>query len=241
MKSIKNGIAKILRLTIGRKPKYFKNIPIIINNYNRLTTLKKLTNYLEINGYTNIYILDNQSSYPPLLDFYQTCEYRVFSLKKNYGSKALWKSGIWLKFMFSNFVYTDSDVLPVDECPNDFLEYFYKLLVKYPNIHKVGFSIKIDDLPDTFINKSKVINWEKRYYNKEIENNIYLAPIDTTFALYRPFSKSGRRDDNAPILRVGFPYQIRHLPWYIDNNKLDLEEEFYINSLKKRTHWSRQN
>lgn len=40
-------------------------IPVIINNFNRLTTLKQLTKALVDRGYTNIYILDNASTYPP--------------------------------------------------------------------------------------------------------------------------------------------------------------------------------
>ena len=39
-----------------------KEIPIIINNFNRLTTLRLLTETLTACGYTNIYILDNAST-----------------------------------------------------------------------------------------------------------------------------------------------------------------------------------
>ena len=42
-----------------------REIPIIINSFNRLTTLKRLISSLEQRGYTNIYILDNCSTYPP--------------------------------------------------------------------------------------------------------------------------------------------------------------------------------
>ena len=44
-----------------------REIPIIINSFNRLTTLKLLVSSLEKRGYTNIYILDNCSTYPALL------------------------------------------------------------------------------------------------------------------------------------------------------------------------------
>ena len=43
-----------------------RQIPIIINSFNRLTTLKQLISSLEQRGLTNIYILDNNSTYPPL-------------------------------------------------------------------------------------------------------------------------------------------------------------------------------
>ena len=36
-----------------------REVPIIINNFNRLDTLCKLLDALVVRGYTNIYILDN--------------------------------------------------------------------------------------------------------------------------------------------------------------------------------------
>ncbi|GAA0872236.1 hypothetical protein GCM10009117_13830 [Gangjinia marincola] len=241
MKKFKNLIAGILRFIFSSYPKDEKDIPIFINNYNRLSTLKLLIIALKKREYTNIHILDNQSTYPPLLEFYKTTECHVHLLKKNYGSKAFWKSGLWLRFVNSYFVLTDSDVVPVDECPSDFLKFFLQMLKKYPIVHKIGFSLKIDDLPDHYANKQKVIEWEKKYYQQSIEQHIFIAPIDTTFALYRPFSKVGERDERTLVLRTGFPYQARHLPWYINSNALDDEEKFYLNSLNTRTHWSRRN
>ena len=131
-------------------------------------------------------------------------------------------------------------MVPVDQCPADFISYFYSLLKKYPHVHKVGFSLKIDDLPDHFEHKEKVYNWEKRYYENALEPEVYQAPIDTTFALYRPFSKAGKRDGSTPIIRTGIPYQARHLPWYVNTDNLDAEETYYVQSLQTRTHWSRQ-
>ena len=241
MKNFKNSIANILRFLFSKKPKDFKTIPIFINNYNRLTTTSLLIDALQKRGYSNIHILDNQSTFPPLLEFYKTTDCKVHYLKKNYGSKAFWKSNLWLQFLNSYFVYTDSDVVPIKSCPDTILEHFYTLLKKYPEAHKVGVSLKIDDLPDTFALKDKVIEWESKYFTKEMEPNLFIAPIDTTFALYRPFSKAGKRDYSTLVFRTGAPYQAQHLPWYINNDNLDEEETYYLNSLETRTHWSRQN
>ena len=54
----------------------YHDIPVIINNFNRLEYLKKLIESLEIRGYRNIYIIDNLSTYPPLLQYYNTCKYQ---------------------------------------------------------------------------------------------------------------------------------------------------------------------
>ncbi|MFN2261297.1 MAG: glycosyltransferase [Psychroflexus sp.] len=218
--------------------KDFKKIPIIINNFNRLSTLKKLITSLESRGYFNLKIIDNNSTYPELLDFYNQTEYKVYRLKKNIGFKALWKTPVFLAHMFDYFCYTDSDLEIIDECPDDFMEVFYKYLKSNPEIHKIGFSLKIDDLPDHYERKNEVIEWESKFYNHEKDHNMFIAPIDTTFALYRPFSKRGKRDGSVEMIRTGYPYQMRHLPWYVNSKKLSEEEKYYIESVKKPTHWT---
>ena len=107
-----------------------KEIPIIINNFNRLTTLRLLTETLTACGYTNIYILDNASTYPPLLEYYKTCPFTVFHLNQNLGFKALWESPLKKRFCNDYYIYTDSDVIPSDYCPKDFIDYFFKELKK---------------------------------------------------------------------------------------------------------------
>ena len=116
-------LAKFIRISLFvRPPKDFKrDIPIIINNYNQLDYLKLLLNSLEKRGYENIIILDNDSSYPPLLEFYKNTRYRVIPLGHNYGYLALWKSGVYKEFQNSYFVYTDPDLVIDKECPDDFL------------------------------------------------------------------------------------------------------------------------
>ncbi len=237
--NIKMYLRIILEFVFEKKPKDFKKIPIIINNYNRVTMLKELINDLENRGYHNIYIIDNNSSYQPLIDFYESSNYKVFRLKRNIGFKALWKSNLWYKFLFSYYCYTDSDLSLLKDCPEDFLENFYNQLKKDNKVHKVGFSLKIDDLPECYLKKQDVIEWESEYYAHENEPNVYIAPIDTTFALYRPFSRRGKRDGTDKMLRIGFPYQCHHKPWYVDSNNLTEEESYYINSVSKPTQWSK--
>lgn len=205
------------------------NIPIVINNFNRLTHLIKLLDFLEKSGFTNIIILDNNSTYPPLLEFYKkNKKYKILRETHNYGHLAFWKSGHYHKYKWGYFAYTDPDVLPIEQCPENFMQYFYKKLHGNYLLDKIGFGIKIDDLPDSFSLKKKVIEYETRYWKNEVEPNIYKAPIDSTFALYKPFSnmKSGQIHTLAAY-RTGFPYLIRHLPWYIDSKNLSEEDKYY--------------
>lgn len=219
------------------KIKTAKEIPIIINNFNRLTTLLILTEGLKSRGYTNIYIIDNNSTYQPLLNYYEECPYKVFRLKDNIGFKALWKTPISKLFCNDYFVYTDSDVSLVDQCPDDFLDYIFAKLKQYKFARKIGLSLRLDNLPDCYKDKKSVIQWEAKYYQNANQEGLYRAPIDTTFALYRP--RVGlNRSRFVECYRTPFPYQAEHLPWYNDSNNLSEEETYYINHCETATAWS---
>ena len=228
-----------VKLTVT-PPKDPKQIPIIINNYNQLDYLLMLLKALHDRGYYNIHILDNASTYPPLLKFYEATDVDVIRLNDNYGYLSLWKSGIYKRFEHNYFVYTDPDVVMVEECPDNFMEVFFNLMQKYPMSSKVGFSLKINDLPDHFDKKQEVRAWEKRFWEREVEPGVFAAPIDTTFALYRPFTRGGANSMEYPM-RLGSPYTVRHLPWYTDPDNLSDNMKFYVNSCRhKETHWSEQ-
>ncbi len=217
----------------------YRKIPIIINNYNRLSTLKKMLQSLEARGYNNIYIIDNNSTYPPLLEFYKTCSYKIFRLNSNKGWDALWKTGIYKKFKNDFFVYSDSDIVPVEECPDDFLLFFLNTLKKYRLARKVGFSLKIDDLPDRNLMKDTIIKCEEHFfYDFRKDDLLYQAPIDTTFAMYRPRGKRRHANNNIEMYRTGYPYMARHLPWYNDSLNPDEEEKYYLEHLQLKTFWS---
>ena len=224
------------RITHCKRPEYH-SIPIIINNYNRVTYLQQLISGLENRGYRNIHILDNQSDYPPLLEWYENCPYEVIKLDKNYGFKAIWDSGVYDRFKHSFYVYTDSDVVIDEECPEDFMKVFMDLLDRYPDCLKVGFGIHIDDIPDHYKMKEEVIQTESRFWKNELEKGVFVAQIDTTFALYRPYCY-GPANDHHMMIRTGRPYMIRHMPWYIDQNHLSEEDAYYISHTTQSTHWT---
>ena len=219
----------------------YKKIPIVINNFNRLEMLRKLISGLESRGYTNIHIIDNDSTYPPLLEWYRaSCRYPVYMLHRNVGHLAVWETGIYKQFTESYFAYTDSDLEIHPECPDDFMEQFVSLLKRHPRALKVGFSICIDDLPDCFNKKKDVISWESQFWRREVEPNVYKAPIDTTFAVYKPYFKGEIVNFRNKYLRVGFPYSVRHLPWYQDSSDYTEEDRYYLSHISTSTHWSAQ-
>jgi glycosyltransferase involved in cell wall biosynthesis len=216
---------------------HYKDIPIIINNYNRVTTLKKLIAALEKRGYYNIFIIDNNSTYDPLLEYYKNeCRHKVFRLDVNIGTLALWQSGIFKKFKNNFFVYTDSDIVPVEDCPDDFMLFFFNILQKYKLAQKVGFSLKIDDIPDHNLMKASILKHEGQFYQYfNDKDNIYRAPIGATFALYRPRGRYRHANFHIQIFRTGYPYMAYHLPWYQDSLSPDEEEKYYIEHSGPRT------
>ncbi len=213
------------------------NIPIIINNRNRISYLLQLIESLEKRGYKNIHIIDNDSDYPPLLEYYESTPYRVHKLGKNSGFCALWDSGLFDKsFKNTFYVYTDSDVELDDNCPENFMDYMLFNLWRHKNLDKVGLSIKIDDLPDHFDKKYEVQTFESHYWTKKYDCNLYDADVDTTFALYSP-NRIGPAG-YIKALRLRPPYSIRHLPWYENSKKPDEETLYYRMHSKTRTHWT---
>lgn len=215
----------------------WKDIPIIINNFNRLESLKMLIAVLKDKGYDNIYVLDNASTYPPLLEYYKIAPVEVLFLGENLGFKALWKSKYKRRFCGDYYIYTDSDVVPIQECPDDFVDHFLNLLKSHPLARKVGFSLRIDNLPDHYAHKSEVIKKESEYYAHPAGDGLFKAPIDTTFALYRP--RVGlSRSRSVEAYRTAYPYVAEHLPWYSDSNNISEEEQYYIDHCTQVTEWS---
>lgn len=203
---------------------HYQDIPVIINNFNRIIYLQKLISWLEKAGMRNIFIIDNASSYPPLLDYYKATKHTVIQLSANIGYKALWDTDIHLWFKGLPYVYTDPDILPVDECPLDAVKYFQEILDRQKDINKIGFGLKINDIPDFYPQKSKVLTWEKKFWDTSVSVNLYKADIDTTFALYREFSV---KQQWGKTLRTGGKYMAHHLPWYENPDIVTEEELFY--------------
>lgn len=235
LSSSRKAYNNFMRLFLGKEvnESNFKQIPIIINNFNRLTFTKKLIHRLEEWGYTNIYILDNNSTYPPLLEYYSYSKHKIIRLSENKGYMALWNSNVFSQFKNSYYVYTDPDVLPLESCGENFLNEMLQVLKQYPQIEKLGLALSITDLPDTYKLKEKVIALEQEYWKKQIVKDLYDAPVDTTFALYKPLAKGNA--DQCPAYRLGGKYGAQHLPWYENSQNPSEEELFYQKSVSKNS------
>ena len=202
----------------------YQQIPIFINARDRLSCLRQQVEWLWAAGYHNIYILDNASTYPPLLDYYKSIEKQVnvIYLKKNLGYKALWQSGVLnVLNIRTPYVYTDPDIVPVEECPCDVLKKMLVILRQYPYIKKVGFGLKTDDI--TFSGREEALAHEKPRMRTSVGKELFFGVIDTTFALYRNY----RHYNAYASLRLAGKCMARHLPWYLDYEKLSEDETYY--------------
>ena len=90
---------ELFQIDILNNKKNEMNIPYIINNYNNIENLKEILNQLNLKGYRNIIVLDNNSDDKYLLDYYNSYNFlniaRVIKLGKNYGKNALYDSGLY--------------------------------------------------------------------------------------------------------------------------------------------------
>lgn len=226
-------------------------LPVFINNRDRLTSTRKLVTWLEQVPYVKIVILDNDSTYPPLLEWYSSIKHRILFLEENLGQCSLWvhnkftENNLQIQFQFQGdwYVYSDSDIVPREECPLDALDYLKQVMIRHPSVYKVGLGLEIGDLPDCFALKRKIQHIEGQYWASQVEPGVFSAGVDTTFALYHKQRGSRSCADLPPphqghqlypALRTDYPYVARHLPWYVDTNSLGEEDRYYLERANPR-------
>ena len=201
------------------------DIPIFINNRDRVECLSKLIDWLLEAGYRRIYILDQDSTYPPLIEFYETFrqDSRIHILRmENLGYKCIWDSRILETLNIQTpYVYTDSDVLPI--CGKNIVQELLRTLKQIPSAKKVGAKLICDDI--TFWNAEEIRKSQSAFYNADrlILPDVYCSQVDTTFAVYRNFRHYSLR---TSVIRGDL--EIRHLPWYYDLQNLPPDEKYYI-------------
>ncbi len=213
-------------------------IKIVINNRNRLTTTKNMVDKLfSLNEDESIIILDNQSTYQPLLDWYEQIKEKVeIRILPNHGHLALWTTGLD-KELGEHFIYTDSDIELNNDFPKNWKEKMIDVLNRYEH-KKVALGLKIDDLPEHYRYAKQVKRNEGLWWLNEVEKDVYEADTDTTFALFKNF-----HDNCYKSLRICSEDMIaKHIPWYHDINNLDDEEKYYLENLGARqlTQYSKQ-
>jgi len=227
-------------------------IPIFIITKDRLKCLRlAISSYRKfIKTPFEIIIHDNNSSYKPTLRYLKSLEsigikiYRNTKPFNGINEELITVSGSIKDYLNNNkdtkyYIVTDPDII-LDSVNGDILEFYIYILEK-TGIDVVGPSLRIDNLPDFYPFKRKVIKHESKFWKNSksitFKNNIYTcynANIDTTFGMYKSSYEFSRPTIG---IRTGSPYYARHFDWYINPKKLSGDQKFYINKTYKISHW----
>jgi hypothetical protein len=221
------------------------------------------------NGFRNVVIADNASTSPKTLDLLDGYEsqpgVRVWRLGENVGPNETVRR--ITKEVAGAYIFTDPDLELSESLPPDFLCRLFAISHRY-RARKTGLALAIpapDEVRDLrFVQKGlgefTVQEWERQFWEEEVEPNVYRANVDTTFFLWNPAIRIDPRRDYARVvklirprryarllpnfrqfdIRVAQPgFIARHLPWYIDDGMPDDERAFYKASTSRASTWLR--
>lgn len=237
-------------------------IPIFIITCDRLEVLKRsMQSYYDcIKTPFKIIILDQGSTFEPTVKFIDRLESegaKVYRWEENLndGEKRNLRrddkkisSDIQDYFKdhpASNYVVTDPDIF-FEDVSGDILEAYSYLLKHLPQITIAGPMLRIDDIPDHYPKKTKVISsgWHKNFHARPVKTIDYkgeqikyvFAPIHTTFGMFRAgYHWMGHRG----AVRALMPYAAKHLDWYLDPENLTEDQEYYMKHASVNSHWSK--
>lgn len=218
-------------------PSWFQT-PIFILNFNQVSFLRRQIAWLLRSGYTDITVLDNHSTYPPLLGYYDEMlaggKIKVVRRDSNEHKRIVWEKH--LQDHQGPFVLTTSDVVPDSCCPADVVAHLAAQLDANPQLYKAGLGLRIDNIPEHYAHRHDVLVKQREYWRIPAAMGVFLADIDFTFSLYR----GGSEFSYGPAVRTGWPYLARHEPWYSDSTDRTEEELYYEATIKPgRGSWGR--
>ena len=197
-------------------------VPVFIPAFNNPTVLRNMVEQLRARSFSNITVLDNASTYPPMLELLDELSHhvQVRRLGENLGPKSVFTIPSLWDSMPQVFCLTDPDLALNPDMPTDFVARLYELSERYQR-GKVGLALDISDPSslrgDDFVIRGtsyKVWDWEAQFWEKELEPAVFDAAIDTTFALYN--KRFFDRAEPLAALRVAGAYTCEHLPWRRD-------------------------
>jgi hypothetical protein len=225
-----------------------RSLPVVINSFNQFTYLKNLFEKLEADGFRNIMIVDNNSTYAPLLDFYEHLSLSgraaVIFYGENKGPHFFHMKGVYKLFGSLPHVYTDPD-LDYDFLSPTFLTELMTVSEKY-SMFKVGPALKIPAPSEIDTDmyclhdgvKWGIADWEARYWKEQVDDGLYYpGHIDTTFHLFNPpyFKIGSDLIDGIRVGKEGFIF--KHIPWYKDKRIPVKEQVYYTRSASEKNSW----
>jgi len=205
------------------------NYPIFLTNMNRLTTCKKMVEDLfRMNGNSRINIIDNASTYQPLLDWYKEIkkDVNVIHNPTNLGPWTFFYGGNYATVKDDYYIYSDADLELNPNMPNNWQEIMVEYISKYDC--KASLALRLDDIPESYPFKNRVIEHQNVCWYESGEKDVYRAITDMTFSMDK--KSNGHRYES---MRLAGNFACRHIPWYIDFNNISEEEKYYIENINR--------
>jgi hypothetical protein len=213
-------------------------IPVFVVARDRPTylrrTLAAMTHLLD----AQVFIVDHGTTDPAGIQWLRDdCPFTVMWRGDKYVHD-LWSSENFRAIAGNQpFAVTDPDV-DLSDCPDDLIQTCLLALEAFPHVVKAGPALRLDDLPDTVL-ASRVTEWESQFWDRRLADDVYEAPIDTTFAVYRPLTKVPEFQ-LGPSARLGGKYTARHMPWY-ETEITDELRHYREHMLTGASHWPPEN
>ena len=205
------------------------NYPIYLTNMNRLTTTKKMVEDLfKLNGNAKINIIDNASTYPPLLEWYKEIkkDINIIYNSTNLGPWTFFYSGHFSNCPEDHYIYSDADLELNSNMPYNWQEIMLEYINKYQR--KSSLALRIDDVSDDYEFKNKILEHQNICWYESGEPDIYRAITDMTFSMDK--KSNGYRYES---MRLGGKFMCRHIPWYVDLKNIDEEEKYYLEHINR--------
>ena len=233
-------MAKYYEINAAMKSFGDNEIPIIIPTFNQVTYAKHMVDQLTELGIDNFVISDNNSTYPPMLEWLDEVskKSRVIHLGYNLGPRVYSEILEVLAMMPDWFIVTDPDLIFNKNLPSTFIDDMIEAC-SYYQFPKIGFAMDIfnEEASSKFFNKELVHHWESRYWMNQIGSMkdgspIYSAAIDTTFALHN----TGILNDEVMkaggtamvrSARIAGNYTCEHMGWWQNQPMTEDEFEYY--------------
>lgn len=203
-----------------------KNYPIVLTNMNRLTTCKSMVESLfKLNGASDITIIDNASTYPPLLEWYEEVknDIKIVRHDANHGPWVFFYSNYWSTIDSEFYIYSDADLELNPEMPYNWQEIMLEYYNKNNGNKKISLALNLDDIPEHYEFIDQVRNHQSVCWYPTEEPDVYNAITDMSFTM-----DSKSRGYRYESLRLAGKFMAKHVPWYIDFNNIDEEERYYI-------------
>lgn len=216
-------------------------VPVYIPYFNQPTYLLKMVSKLVGCGFKNVNVLvngaqtDTSKNALVLLD---SCrEVNVVLLQQNMGPRVLFQTQL-IEYAPKLFLYTDPDLKLPEPLPDNFLTRLVEISERY-KVGKVGCALKLE--PEKFSKWSNfagleydAVKAEGDFWTRPVEPDVYAAMVDTTFCLVnKTYYALDRFFDG---LRVAGGWEVKHLPWYQDQEIPQAEMEEYMEA-KLRAPW----